>query len=73
MSHRMCAKCKTVINNRHTVSMKCPRCGSLEMANPSEHNDEWAMIYKLQFETFVQASQIKELEAILAQVGHRSC
>jgi len=65
MSHRMCADCKTVINNRITNSIKCPDCGSLNMADPNEFNNEWAMLYKAQCKLLEQEFKISQLEKCL--------
>lgn len=45
----MCAKCKTVINNRIHHKLQCPECGSTNMASPDDHNNEWSMLYDAQF------------------------
>jgi DNA-directed RNA polymerase subunit M/transcription elongation factor TFIIS len=44
----MCALCKRVMDNNTYHENECSNCGSLDMADPNEHNDEWAYIYRLQ-------------------------
>ena len=53
MSHRKCKKCRTIINNRIYQMEDCPNCGSIEMCNPLEHNNDWQELYDLQIENMI--------------------
>jgi len=48
MSHRMCAKCNNVVDNKCWNDDICPQCNSNNWADPTEHNNEWSIIYKYQ-------------------------
>lgn len=59
MSHRKCADCRRVINNGHWSREECPRCGSNNMCDPNEHNNNWAEMCKLQDENYILKAKLK--------------
>ncbi len=67
MSHRMCAKCKTVVDNIFYSEDYCPDCRSQEWADPNDHNDEWSLINKLQFSEEMNTLTIEQLRKELAR------
>ena len=65
MSNRMCAKCNTILDNRTYSKENCWNCGSNEMADPNEFNNEWDLLGKAQTDVLVaQAKLLKAVEVI---------
>ena len=59
MSHRKCKDCRRVINNRHWSKPECPKCGSTNMCDPNEHNNDWDELCKLQDENYILKAKLE--------------